>query len=222
MPARFFLIVIVLLAAVAASAVAAGPQRRAERNFDEDAPDAAPAGFKFASMRQEDPGVWLIRREGANGFLAHPAAEGARGFSMAIADGLPIGDVAASVRVRLSGRGSAGLISRYQDARNYYMTLLDIEDGEMRMYRVFEGNRNRIEFRDDLELDPNAWHTLKVVHLERSVYAMVGGIRVFEDRQPVNHAFPAGQCGLIAIGDTEAWFDDLTVEPVRSGHVGSR
>jgi hypothetical protein len=141
---------------------------------------------------------------------------------MAIADGPPLGDVAVAARIRLPGRGSAGLISRYQDARNYYMTTLDIEDGEMRMYRVFEGNRHRLEFRDDLELDPNAWHALKVVHLDDIVYAMVGGIRVFVDRDRINQAFPSGRCGLIAIGDTEAWFDDLTIEPARAGYNGAR
>lgn len=213
----------IVVGVLAVTTVAAGPQRGNVRTFDAESPDAPPTGFKFASMRQETPGAWLIRRDESGGRLAHPGIENSRGFSMAIADGEPMGDVAVSVRLRLSGgRRVGGIISRYQDAGNYYMTLLDLEDGELRMYRVFEGNRNRIEFRDNLELDPESWLALKVVHRDNVVYALLGGVRVFEDSQAVNRAFPPGRSGLIATGDTDAWFDDLHVEPVRSGHTGHR
>lgn len=201
--------------ATGVSALAAGPQNR-ERSFDREPVNEAPAGFSFAAMRQPEPGVWLVRRDGTNGILAHPAVAGSRGFAMAIADGTPLTDVAVSVKLRTSGgRRTAGIISRYQDPRNYYLTVLDLEDRELRMFRVFEGNLNRIELKRELELDPDSWHTLKVVHREHVVYALLGGIRVFEDRNNVNAAFPAGRCGLMATGDTEAWFDDFAVEPIR-------
>lgn len=207
-----------LAAAVACAAsvasLTAGPQ--SQRTFDAEPPDAPPAGFTFAAMRQAEPGSWVIRREETNGFLSHPAVAGSRGFSMAIADSDPLGDVAVSVRIRLAGGNRlAGIISRYQNPQNYYMTVLDLEDGELRMFRVFEGNRNQIEHREDLELNPAIWHVLKVVHHERSVTALLNGVPVFEDGNRVNRAFPPGRCGVITAGDTDASFDDFRVEPAR-------
>jgi hypothetical protein len=212
--------IVMLCVLAGAASLAAGPQRHVERTFDADPADVPPAGFMFAAMRQREPGTWLVRRFGDNGYLAHPAVAGRRGFSLAIADGEPMDDVAVTVRLRLSGGGrTAGLISRYQDPRNYYMTVLDLEDGELRMFRVFEGNRNQIEFRGDLELDPESWHTLKVIHRGDRATALLGGIPVFEDGQRVNRWFPAGRCGVMATGDTDAWFDDFRIEPARRGHT---
>jgi len=215
MPVRPALAFVVVCVAGAA-ALADGPQRPGERTFDADPPDAPPAGFTLAFMRQSEPGAWLVRRDGANGVLTHPAVPGSRGYSMAIADGEPMTDVVVTVRVRLGEGGqTAGIISRYIDAGNFYMTLLDLADGQLRMYRVYEGNRNLIERRENLELDPSSWHTLKVVHRDERVFALLGGIPVFEDRRRVNRGFPAGRCGLAVTGDSGAWFDDFRIEPVR-------
>lgn len=196
------------------AAAAPGPQLAVQFAFDGLPSGVAPKDFVFASMRQSEPGTWEVRRLDKNGFLAHSIQSGSRGYAMAIAPGSDLRDLAVSARLRLTdGALSGGLISRYEDANNYYATVLDLRRGQLRMYRIFHGNRNQIEFKDDLQLDFASWHTLKVVHRDNSVSAYLGGIKVFEDRDNRNRAFAAGRCGVLASGDSEVWFDDLHIEP---------
>jgi len=209
----------VTLVALGLAAVAAGSQPSAVHTFDTDTAGQPPKAFTFAAMRRPAPGSFLVGRNGPDGYLVHAAEPDARGYSMAIAPGTPLQDVVVSARIRLVGGAlEAGLISRFHDERNYYVTLLDLGRGEMRMWRVFEGNHSRIEFKDDLQVDPSSWHTLKVVHRGSWVFAYLGGIRVFEDHDNRNRVFGAGRAGVMATADTEAWFDDLRIEPDR-GHT---
>jgi hypothetical protein len=115
--------------------------------------------------------------------------------------------------MRLAG-GSlvGGLVWRYQDEHNHYQMLLDLVRRELAMYRVVAGNRIKVEREDDLELDPAAWHTLKIVHDQSQVRVSLGGIRVFEDQ---DRTFRTGRAGVIAGGIADVWFDDLRIEPER-------
>lgn len=198
---------------MAFSAAVPGPQGALEFTFERLAGGGAPRDFEFSAMRQRSAGTWEVRQAARNGFLAHRRQEDSHGYAMAIAPGSDLRDLAVTARLRLmEGAGTGGIVSRYQDARNYYATVLDLRRGQLRMYRIFEGNRNMIEFKDDLQLDPASWHTLKVVHSDNFVSAYLGGIKVFEDRDNRNRAFAAGRCGVLATGDSEVWFDDLRIE----------
>jgi hypothetical protein len=202
------------------AAAAPGPQRAAQFTFDGEPVGAAPKDFAFAAMRQSEPGTWEVRQAAKNGFLAHLIQRGSHGYAMAIAPGSDLRDLAVSARLRLTdGALSGGVISRYVDAKNYYATVLDLRRGQLRMYRIFDGNRNQIEFKDDLQLDFASWHTLKVVHHDNFVSAYLGGIKVFEDRDNRNRAFAAGRCGVLASGDSEVWFDDLSIETAGRIHT---
>ena len=206
------------LACAVGLATALVAQPRSGLTFDDDRPGAAPAGFTFMAMRQPAAGSWLIRRSGVNGYLSHEpgsARDGADGFGIALAPGESMRDVIASVRLRLAG-GSlvGGLVWRYQDEHNHYQVLLDLGRRELAMFRVVAGNRIKVEREDGLELDPAAWHTLKIVHEQSKVRVSLGGIRVFEDE---DRTFRAGRAGVIAGGTAEVWFDDLRIEPERDG-----
>ena len=168
-------------------------------------------------MRQDTPGTWRVRRDGANGVLVHQAAEGAAGFGLALAPDAPLRDVQASVRLRLAGGARAGgLVWRYADANNYYGAILDLMRAEVVLFRVSAGNRTFLEREDDLELDPDAWHTLKIVHDESRIQVSLGGIRVFEERdRRYDRDTAPGRAGVIAAGAAEVWFDDLRIEPDR-------
>jgi hypothetical protein len=176
-----------------------------------------PAGFTFVAMRQPAPGSWLVRRTGANAYLTHEAGAGRDtpdGFAIALAPVDPLRNAVVSVRMRLAGGGSlvGGLVWRYQDEYNHYQILLDLGRRELAMYRVVAGNRIKVEREDDLELDPGAWHTLKIVHDQSEVRVSLGGIRVFQDE---DRTFRTGRTGVIAGGTAEVWFDDLRIEPER-------
>ena len=133
-------------------------------------------------------------------------------------DGPQYGDVRASVRVKLvDGRRSAGLVWRYQDPENYYLAWLDLGEQRVGAYRFTRGNRIRIRSEDDLELDPNAWHALKVAHEGGTIKIYLGGIKVVDVRDRTFRE--PGGVGLWSTGDSVAYFDDFRVE---EGHHDRR
>lgn len=197
-------------------AIAAAPraQRAPAATFDDDKPGVPPAGFTFAPWRQPAAGTWTIRRQGANGYLWHAADTAAHGYSIAIAPPPPRRDVEISARLRLAGGTRAGgLVWRYQNEQNYYGATLDLVQGQLHLFRVAGGNRVFLEREDDLQLDVDAWHTLRVVHDDDEVRVSLGGIRVFEesDRRGGRTA-AAGRAGVLAHGDAEVWVDDLRID----------
>jgi hypothetical protein len=173
----------VLVLCLTGSALVAPDQWHA--GFDTDTVDQPPEGFTMAAMRQVDPGRWLVRRLDDNGYLAHqpPPRADASGYSLAIADMPMSDDLALSVRMRAaSAARGGGLVWRYRDDRNFYALLLDLTRGELAVYRITSGNRVRLDVEDGLELDPLAWHTLKVIHVDSTLRVMLGGIRVFHEQ----------------------------------------
>ena len=185
--------------------------------FDAATAGKLPPGFELAAMRQDTTGTWLVQRDGANSVLVHQPTKGATGFALALPPEPPLRDVQASVRLRLnSGTRAGGLVWRYTDANHYYGAILDLSKAVVVLFRVTDGNRTFLELEDGLELDPAAWHTLKIVHDEARIRVSLGGIRVFEERdRRYERDTLAGKTGVIAAGAAEVWFDDLRIEPDR-------
>jgi len=180
------------------------------RTFDDDPPGAAPPGFTFAVARGAGPAHWLVERRGGNGVLVHRRSDRRQGFALAVLDEPVLTSVEASVRLRLvDGARAGGLVWRYQDEDNYFLARLDLGLQDLALYRVTRGNRVRLEDEDDLELDPDAWYTLKVRHEGERIRVYLGGIKVIEDydrSRPV-----AGRVGLWSADDSLGWFDDVRV-----------
>jgi hypothetical protein len=182
------------------------------RTFDADTAGRPPSGFVFHPAREAAPPRWLVQREGANGFLAHAGEAAPRsGFSLAVLDTpTPLGAESVSVRTRLAGgRGATGILWRVQNPDNYYLARLDLSRQDIGLYRVVQGNRVRIEGEDDLELDPGAWHTLKIVQEGDSIRVYLGGIRVLRVR---DRTFDKpGAAGVWCTSDAAAHFDDIRI-----------
>jgi hypothetical protein len=207
--------VVVLLAGLTAALVAQGAT---VWTFNEGPADVLPDGFTLSATRQDTPGTWLVRRLGeGDGALVHAGGSSQPGYAVALAPRDPLEDVIVSVRLRLSGGGRAGgVVWRYQDPANFYAAVLDLTRGTLFLYLFRNGNRITVEAEDDLELDPNAWHTLRVVHERSSVYVALGGIRVFEERGGrLDRTLSIGRAGVLAAGDADVSFDDLRIEPGR-------
>jgi hypothetical protein len=187
--------------------------------FDEDRADQPPVGFSLGATRQADAGRWLVERSGGSGHLVHRADPAAPGFALAVADRPAPPDAAVSVRLRFAGASRAGgLVWHYRDDLNYNALLLDLNRGELSVYRITAGNRVRLDVRDELELDPAAWHALKVIHQGNEIRVMLGGIRVFDEQdRRGDRESTGGRVGMLATGASEIWFDDLSVEAKR-GH----
>ena len=88
---------------------------------------------------------------------------------------------------------------------------LDLRAQDVRIYRVVAGNRTRLESEDELELQADSWHWLKVEHRGTRMRLLINGVPVGEARDRTWQE--AGAVGLWTTSDSVAWFDDLTVAP---------
>jgi hypothetical protein len=181
--------------------------------FDADAVGGAPSGFTFAAARQQVSGRWIVRAEGSNHYLTHVGtADAFGGFSLAVLETPHPERLRASVRLKLSdGERLGGLVWNYRDAENFSLAALDLTVQELAVYRVVRGNRIRLDSEDDLELDPSAWHSLRVVYDEDDIRVSLGGIGVLRARDRT--FIGGGRAGVWSGGSATAWFDDLRVEP---------
>ena len=200
---------VVLLATVAQIAAAAA-QSTVVRTFDDDKLGAPPPGFVTAVGRDAVADRWTVAREGKGRVLLHHGQASPEGFAVAVLSGAQYHDVEISVRLKMvAGSRSAGLVWKYKDPLNHYAVQLDLSRQEVAVYRVSSGNRIRLEREDDLELDPEAWHSLKVHQRDGQLRVYLGGIRVFTERDRL----PRGRAavGLWVAGDATVMFDDLRV-----------
>ena len=200
--------------AALAVALASGVTGDTRRSFDDDPVGTAPPGFSFAAARLPDAGRWLVRADGANHYLLHLAdADAGKGFALGLLESRPPQDLRLAARVKLAdGTRTGGLVWHYASADDFYAVSLDLDAQELALYRVSRGNRIRIEFEDDLELDADAWHVLRVEHAAGRIRVALGGIGVMRARAR-GEAPADGRCGVWAAGGTTAWFDDLAVGP---------
>lgn len=204
-----------LTAMALSGAVLAAGQVGAPLTFDQVPAGSLPPGFSIESLRQKDPGRWEIVRLGTNPVLRHTAAEGAGGWSLAVTGDAAPAQFRFTARVRLqSGRHAGGLVWHYRDPRNFMAALLDLDQGEIELFRVADGNRVRLEDRDGLDLDDEAWHTLRVTCDEGKTTVSIGGIRVLDQND--RRSGPTGlRVGVVAHGSADIAFDDLRLEPLQ-------
>ena len=135
---------------------------------------------------------------------------------MALMPAEPLRDVQLSVRLRLtSGSRAGGLVWRYRDASNFHAAILNLSDHKISVYRVTDGNRIRLEMRDGLELDGDAWHTVRVIHDGPRVTVFIAGIRVLQDDDRRYAPDMDGRVGVLASGSAEIDFDDVKMAPRR-------
>jgi hypothetical protein len=192
--------------------VVAPAQSALVRTFDDDKIGAPPAGFVTAAGRDAAADRWTVRQENKGKVVLHQGQPSpSDSFSVAILSGAQYQDVEVSVRLKATGGSRlAGLVWKYQDPLNHYSVQLDLARQELAIYRVSSGNRIRLEREDDLELDPEAWHSMRILQEEGQIRVYLGGIRVFSERDRQPRAPSA--VGLWTSGDTTVMFDDFRVE----------
>jgi hypothetical protein len=196
----------------------AAPLSVVQRNFEDDKIGAPPAGFVTAYGRDATGDGWTVRRESSGKALVYQGRPSPPdGFAVAILSGVQYHDVQVSVRLKATGGSrSAGVVWKYQDPLNHYVALLDLTKQELVIYRVSSGNRIRLRREDDLVVDPDAWHSLKIFREDGEIRVYLGGIRVFSEVDRHGRGSPAS-VGVWSAGDTTVMFDDFRVEDETEG-----
>ncbi|HEX7124418.1 MAG TPA: hypothetical protein VF406_01410 [Thermodesulfobacteriota bacterium] len=216
--------VVLVFAIVAGPATARTPQgggSTAVWNFDADRAGAPPAGFTLAKTDGGTEPRWVIRAEtdaaSHPNVLAQLDADRTSGrFPVAVAHAPTLRDLRLSVRCKpVSGRvdQACGLVFRYRDANNYYVTRANALEDNVRLYYVRDGRRREIASWNG-KVGANVWHELRAEARGDRFEVYWDGEKVLDAQ---DRTFPdAGRVGVWTKADSVTYFDDLKVEPLGS------
>lgn len=181
-------------------------------NFDKDEPGKPPSGFSFATGEGR-PGIWVIRRddpEHGNVLVQTDADTSNFRFPIAFYDDFTATNVTVSMQFKaLSGKGdqAAGIVWRYRDKDNYYVTRCNALENDCSMYRVVDGRRRPFQTKHT-RVAPNVWHTLVLEATSDRFVVKYDGTQVLDAR---DHTFKdAGKVGLWTKADSIIAFDNFT------------
>lgn len=210
--------VLCVLASVTVNASAQGPTTR-RFGFDTEPPGRPPAGFTFGRTGGGRVGRWVVRAEpdaptSPNVLAQEDSDRTDFRFPVAVAEDPSVTDAVVSVRCKMvSGRvdRACGIVFRYRDEHNYYVTRANALEDNVRLYYVKDGRRYQIAGWNG-QVTPGAWHELRAEARSDSLHVYWDGRRIIGVRDTTFRG--AGRAGLWTKADSGTLFDDLTVTRV--------
>ena len=206
------------LMAVAGSTGPAGSSAKTW-NFDSEKVEGPPAGFAFGRTGGGREGRWVVLAErdapsGGNVLAQVDTDETDYRFPVAVVQDTSHRDLSLSVKCKpVSGKvdQACGLVFRYKDPDNYYITRANALEDNLRLYYVKDGHRKQFAGWNG-KITSGAWHELRVVAKGDHFEVSWDGKKVIE---ATDRTFPeAGKIGLWTKADSITHFDDLTVTPM--------
>ena len=170
--------------------------------FDAGTTGAPPAGFRFGLTGQGAEGHWEViddSTQAGNRVLAQldPDDTDFR-FPIAVAEAPSMRDGRVSVRCRaVSGQvdQACGLVARYRDDSDYYVTRANALEGNIRLYTVKDGKRRQIASWSGT-VTASDWHRLQLDLLGDHLQVSWDGAVVID-----HHDTTFAEAGLV----DEAW-----------------
>jgi hypothetical protein len=187
--------------------------------FDNATPGAAPAGFSFARTGQGRVGRWVVRAaadapSGPNVLAQEDSDRTDYRFPVAVADTATFRDVSVSVRCKpVGGRvdRACGIVWRYIDENNYYVTRANALEDNVCWYYVQNGRRTEVK-RVEVKVASGVWHSLRADMRGDHIEVFFDGTKVIDVRDV---RFPAaGKVGVWTKADSYTLFDDLTATEI--------
>lgn len=207
---------VVALVGVVPNRGAAEEQPTKPWNFDSNAPGEAPAGFSFGRTGKGNPGRWIVKAAtdapSGSRVLAQVDADSTNyRFPVAVADSPTASDLRVSVKCKpVSGKvdQACGLVFRYQDENNYYVTRANALEDNVNLYYVKDGRRTEIGgWRG--KVTGQTWHALAVTAKGNHFAVEWDGKNILEETDDTFSK--AGKVGLWTKADSVTEFDDLTL-----------
>jgi hypothetical protein len=183
-------------------------------DFEADAVGTPPKQFSFALTGQGKPGVWVVKKDDpAHGnVLAQTDADPTDyRFPVAIYNGIPATDLDLAVEFKtITGNvdQGAGLVWRYRDQNNYYLTRCNALEDNCTIYHVVDGRR-RAFLNHSVKVASNAWHTLRLQATGDHFVVTYDGNQVLDTKDPTFK--DAGKIGVWTKADSVIYFDNLSV-----------
>lgn len=188
--------------------------------FEGDAVGGDAAGLRAALGGKGAPPSWVVKQAGSSRVLVQQSQDqtDAR-FPLALAEGVVARDVDLSVRFQCMDGWkdrAAGIVWRAKDERNHYILRANALERNVVLYKMQDGLRvdlppvgRESEYGVKAELDPAAWHTLRIVAVGARFEAWLDGRYLFH---VVDATFSdPGTVGLWTKSDSVTAFDDLTL-----------
>jgi hypothetical protein len=186
-------------------------------DFDKDEVGKLPAGFTSALTGGGGDVKWTVVEDktapsGGKALAQTSTDDTDYRFPLCVYEKLTAKDVSVSVRFKpIAGKvdQGAGIVVRYQDKDNYYVTRANALEDNVRLYHVVKGKR--VEFAGvNAKVETGKWHTLKLV-------AKGDRFQVHYDEKLLFEAHDetfkdAGKVGLWTKADSVIHFDDLTID----------
>jgi hypothetical protein len=155
----------------------------------------------------------VVRAERGSNVLAQLDADSTSfRFPVAIAEQPQLRDVRVTVRCKtVSGTvdQACGLVGRYRDEQNYFVTRANSLEANIRLYTVKAGKREQIADYDG-PVTANVWHELRLEIRGDRLRVSWDSAQVIDQRDAT---FPeAGRVGLWTKADSVTYYDNLKVE----------
>jgi hypothetical protein len=203
-----------------AAFVAAGVICAVEFTFDDAPVGQLPPGWTEAKTGEGEGSVWKVVSDMAGGqanrALAQTSSAGPNAmFNLCVRPDAKYGDLELRVRVKaVSGRNDqgGGLVWRYQDAKNYYVTRWNPLENNFRLYHVVGGKRTQLATAD-VAASPDAWHTVRAVCRGDHLQCFLDD-KLLLDVHDGTIASP-GAVGLWTKADAVTWFDEFSANALR-------
>jgi hypothetical protein len=214
-------LLVLALLTLAGQAVAEAPGERLPTafGFDSDPTGKPPTHFSFGLTGSGREGRWIVQAAAdapskPNALAQLDADATDYRFPIAVAGAPALRDLKLSARCKpVSGRvdQACGLVWRYRDANNYYLTRANALEDDVRLYFVKEGHRKQIA-KWSGPVKPGTWHTLTIEMRGDAIAVYFDGAKVMEAKDTT--FTEAGKVGVWTKADSVTYFDDLTVEPL--------
>ncbi len=177
-----------------------------------------PRGFSTAMTGAGGPASWEIRADPGSPdgrLLAQTSTDETSGrFPLCVLDGFTSADASVSVRYQaIAGEvdRAAGIVARYRDRDNYYVTRANALEGNVRLYRVKDGKREQFAGAER-PVSSGAWHTLRL-DVQGKRFAVFHDDALLFTVEDDTFDQP-GRIGVWTKADSVTWFDDLCYGPV--------
>ena len=187
--------------------------------FDADRVGEVPSGFSFGRTGSGAPGRWVVQADkdapSPTNILAQVDADQIDyRFPVAVANEPILRDMRLSVKCKsVSGEvdQACGLVFRYQDENNYYITRANALEGNIRLYHVVKGARRQFAGWDG-PVASGVWHEL-VAEARGDHFTVYWDGQEVIDAQDKTFLTP-GKIGVWTKADSATYFDNLRVEPL--------
>jgi hypothetical protein len=196
-------------------------------SFDRLKPGSFPPFWTSTANRANGSAKWEVLLDAnapsrPNVFVKTPNQAGESDFPMAIFDRITCRDGELSVKFKIATSArrikTAGIVWRYQDPRNYYLLQFSVDEKNVALFRVQDGQVRPIPIKGGKagafgvprDLRAGQWYAAKVLFHGSSIKVLFDNRQLFD---ATDDSLPsAGKTGLWTRGATEAAFDDFRID----------